>query len=206
MSQVLDLAIFLEAAPGSGLTGGSPSRVKQLYTFSTCTASNFAPKARRPCADTHREGCKQSTRLGDRGSSEITFHHAPRINLHGERRGKNGKKNNKKSTFSPHLLQISQILAQKKAGVIFLSSLVHHERRTGTMAWPKHPRGLLLPGVRGHLGCCQGNFQHILSTIWACSVPPNIQRKILAWGESPQHRAGQKGINIPLRKGQRRRF
>lgn len=194
LSQVLDLAIFMEAAPGSGLTGGSPSRGKQLYTFSTCTASNFAPKARRPCADTRREGCEQSARLGNGGSSAMTFHHAPCINLHGgEKRGKKWKKIiKKKSTFSPHLLQISQILAQKKAGVIFLSSLGHHERRTGTMAWPKHPRGLLLPGVRGCPGCCQGNFQH-LSTIWACSVPPNTQRKILARGESPPAQSRTKG-------------
>lgn len=93
--------------------------MKQLYTFSTCTTSNFAPKARRPCADTHREGCEQSTRLGNGGSSEITFHHAPRINLHGERRGKNGKKIIKKAHSPPTSYKYPKSLRRKKQELFF---------------------------------------------------------------------------------------
>lgn len=145
--------------------------------------------------------CEQSTCLGNRCSSEITFHHTPHINLHGREGGKKNGKKKKKSTFSPHLLlQIFQMLAQKKAEVIFLSSLVHHESRTGTMGWPTHPGRA--PEVSSFLA--SEDAWAAARVIFNTSSPTFAPARFLPtssgryWhGESPpQHRAEQKGIKI----------
>lgn len=207
LSQVLDLAIFTEAAPGSGLTGGSPSRGKQLYTYSTCTASNFAPKARRPCADTRREGCEQSARLGNGGSSAMTFHQAPCINLHGgEKRGKKWKKIIKKKAHSPPTSYKYPKSLRRKRQELFFSP------PSGTMSaelarWP----GRSIPEVSSFLA--SEDARAAARVIFNTSPPFGparflpISRGRYWHGESPpQHGAGQKGLKIPLRKGQRRRF